>query len=61
MHRLPDPHGNIARFIGISDGKPHDVDIPDGPIAHTGESHAMDRDHRKASAGFGYRSRALLT
>src|SRR5205807_1751900 len=43
MHTLLDLHGNIPTFIGISDGKMHDVNMLDEILPETGAFYVMDR------------------
>lgn len=43
MHTLLDLHGNIPTFIGITDGKVHDVNILDEILPEAGAFYVMDR------------------
>jgi len=43
MHTLLDLHGNIPTFIGITDGKVHDVNILDEILPESGAFYVMDR------------------
>src|SRR5436309_3529157 len=43
MHTLLDLHGNIPTFIGISDGKMHDVNMLDEILPEIGAFFVMDR------------------
>ena len=43
MHTLLDLHGNIPTFIGITDGKVHDVNILDEIFPEAGAFYVMDR------------------
>ncbi len=43
MHTLLDLHGNIPTFIGITDGKVHDVNILDEILPEPGAFYVMDR------------------
>jgi hypothetical protein len=43
MHTLLDLHGNIPSFIGITDGKVHDVNILDEIFPEAGAFYVMDR------------------
>ena len=43
MHTLLDLHGNIPTFIGITDGKVHDVNILDEILPEVGAFYVMDR------------------
>src|SRR2546427_2440616 len=45
MHTLLDLHGNIPTFIGITDGKVHDVNILDQIIPEAGAFYVMDRGY----------------
>jgi hypothetical protein len=45
MHTLLDLHGNIPTFIGITDGKVHDVNILDQILLEAGAFHVMDRGY----------------
>lgn len=45
LHTLLDLRGNIPRFIDISDGKLHDVNILDTLIAEPGSFYIMDRGY----------------
>jgi hypothetical protein len=45
MHTLLDLHGNISTFIGITDGKVHDVNILDQIIPEAGAFYVMDRGY----------------
>src|SRR5256886_3615265 len=45
MHTLLDLHGNIPTFIGITDGKVHDVNILDEIFPEAGAFYVMDRGH----------------
>ena len=45
MHTLLDLHGNIPRFIRITDGKVHDVNILDEIMPEPGAFYVMDRGY----------------
>jgi len=45
MHTLSDLRGNIPSFIGITDGKVHDVNIPDIPVPEPGSFYITDRGY----------------
>ncbi len=45
MHTLLDLHGNIPTFIGITDGKMHDVNILDEIFPEAGAFYVMDRGY----------------
>ena len=45
MHTLLDLHGNIPTFIGITDGKVHDVNILDEIFPEAGAFYVMDRGY----------------
>jgi hypothetical protein len=45
MHTLLDLHGNIPTFIGITDGKVHDVNILDEIPPEAGAFYVMDRGY----------------
>ena len=45
MHTLLDLHGNIPTFIGITDGKVHDVNILDQILPEAGAFYVMDRGY----------------
>jgi hypothetical protein len=45
MHTLLDLHGNIPTFIGITDGKVHDVNILDQIVPEAGAFYVMDRGY----------------
>src|SRR5260370_11093216 len=45
MHTLLDLHGNIPRFIRITDGKAHDVNILDEVLPEAGAFYVMDRGY----------------
>ena len=45
MHTLLDLHGNIPTFIGITDGKVHDVNILDEILPEAGAFYVMDRGY----------------
>jgi hypothetical protein len=45
MHTLLDVHGNIPTFIGITDGKVHDVNILDEILPEAGAFYVMDRGY----------------
>src|SRR5450631_88635 len=45
MHTLLDLHGNIPTFIGITDGKVHDVNILDEIMPEPGAFYVMDRGY----------------
>jgi len=45
MHTLLDLHGNIPTFIGITDGKVHDVNILDQISPEAGAFYVMDRGY----------------
>jgi hypothetical protein len=45
MHTLLDLHGNIPRFIRITDGKVHDVNILDEVLPEAGAFYVMDRGY----------------
>jgi hypothetical protein len=45
MHTLLDPRGNIPTFIGITDGKVHDVNILDQFLPEAGAFCVMDRGY----------------
>src|SRR5437867_5018144 len=45
MHTLLDLHGNIPTFIGITDGKVHDVNILDEIVPEAGAFYVMDRGY----------------
>jgi len=45
MHTLLDLQGNIPTFIGITDGKVHDVNILDQIIPEAGAFYVMDRGY----------------
>jgi hypothetical protein len=45
MHTLLDLHGNIPTFIGITDGKVHDVNILDQIVHEAGAFYVMDRGY----------------
>ncbi len=45
MHTLLDLHGNIPTFIGITEGKVHDVNILDEIIPEAGAFYVMDRGY----------------
>ena len=45
MHTLLDLHGNIPTFIGITDGKVHDVNILDEFLPEAGAFYVMDRGY----------------
>ena len=45
MHTLLDLHGNIPTFIGITDGKVHDVKMLDQIIPEAGAFYVMDRGY----------------
>jgi hypothetical protein len=45
MHTLLDLHGNIPTFIGISDGKVHDVNILDEIVPEAGAFYVIDRGY----------------
>src|SRR5437899_3541663 len=43
MHTLLDLHGNIPTFIGITDGKVHDVNMLDDIVPEAGAFYVLDR------------------
>ena len=45
LHTLLDLHGNIPTFIGITDGKVHDVNILDQIMPEPGAFYVMDRGY----------------
>ncbi len=45
MHTLLDLHGNIPTFIGITDGKVHDVNFLDEIVLEAGAFYVMDRGY----------------
>ena len=45
MHTLLDLHGNIPTFIGITEGKVHDVNILDEIVPEAGAFYVMDRGY----------------
>jgi Domain of unknown function (DUF4372)/Transposase DDE domain len=45
MHTLLDLHGNIPAFIGITDGKVHDVNMLDQIVPEAGAFYVMDRGY----------------
>src|SRR5712692_4211847 len=45
MHTLLDLHGNIPTFIGITEGKMHDVNILDEFLPEAGAFYVMDRGY----------------
>jgi hypothetical protein len=45
MHTLLDLHGNIPTFIGITDGKVHDVNMLDAIVPEAGAFYVMDRGY----------------
>ena len=45
MHTLLDLHGNIPTFIGITDGKVHDVKMLDQIVPEAGAFYVMDRGY----------------
>lgn len=45
MHTLLDLHGNIPTFIGITDGKVHDVNMLDEILPEPGAFYVMDRGY----------------
>jgi len=45
LHTLLDLHGNIPTFIGITDGKVHDVNILDEIVPEAGAFYVMDRGY----------------
>ena len=45
LHTLLDLHGNIPTFIGITDGKVHDVNILDQILPEPGAFYVMDRGY----------------
>ena len=45
LHTLLDLHGNIPTFIGITDGKVHDVNILDEILPEAGAFYVMDRGY----------------
>ena len=45
MHTLLDLHGNIPTFIGITDGKVHDVNILDEIVPEAGAFYVIDRGY----------------
>ena len=45
LHPLLDLHGNIPTFIGIADGKVHDVNILDEIFLEAGAFYVMDRGY----------------
>ena len=45
LHTLLDLRGNIPAFISITDGKVHDVNIPDELIPEPGSFYIMDRGY----------------
>src|SRR5271170_4672592 len=45
MHTLLDLHGNIPTFIGITDGKVHDVNMLDEILPEAGAFYVMDRGY----------------
>ena len=45
LHTLLDLHGNIPTFIGITDGKVHDVNILDEIVPEPGAFYVMDRGY----------------
>src|SRR5437899_1325537 len=45
MHTLLDLHGNIPTFIGITDGKVHDVNILDEIFPEAGAFYVIDRGY----------------
>ena len=45
LHTLLDLHGNIPTFIGITDGKVHDVNILDEILPEPGAFYVMDRGY----------------
>ncbi len=45
MHTLLDLHGNIPTFIGITDGKVHDVNMLDAILPEAGAFYVMDRGY----------------
>ena len=45
MHTLLDLHGNIPTFIGITDGKVHDVNILDQIVPEAGAFYVIDRGY----------------
>jgi hypothetical protein len=45
LHTLLDLHGNIPTFIGITDGKVHDVNMLDAILPEPGAFYVMDRGY----------------
>ena len=45
LHTLLDLHGNIPTFIGITDGKVHDVNMLDEILPEAGAFYVMDRGY----------------
>ena len=45
LHTLLDLHGNIPTFIGITDGKVHDVNMLDAILPEAGAFYVMDRGY----------------
>ena len=45
MHTLLDLHGNIPAFIGLTDGKVHDVNMLDQIVPEAGAFYVMDRGY----------------
>jgi IS4 transposase len=45
LHTLLDLHGNIPTFIGITDGKMHDVNMLDEIVPEAGAFYVMDRGY----------------
>ena len=45
MHTLLDLHGNIPTFIGITEGKVHDVNLLDEIVPEAGAFYVMDRGY----------------
>jgi len=45
MHTLLDLHGNIPTFIGITDGKVHDVNILDEIVLRRARFYVIDRGY----------------
>jgi hypothetical protein len=54
MHTLLDLHGNIPTFIGITDGKVHDVNILDEILPEAGAFYVMDRGYLDFKRLFGF-------
>src|SRR5437870_933904 len=50
MHTLLDLHGNIPTFIGITDGKVHDVNMLDQIVPEAGAFYVIDRGLRRFRA-----------